>query len=88
MTLPSPKPKLSAEERRSRQAARQATIRLRMAIWRHLDDRGITTLAALAAAFGMPPAEAARLLRGRVWRGGDVARLEAVAARLGVQVPG
>ena len=42
---PSPpaKPKLSAEERRARQEDRLKTIRLRMAIGRELDDRGITT---------------------------------------------
>ena len=32
------KPKLSAEERRARQADRQTTIRLRMAIGRELED--------------------------------------------------
>ena len=31
----------------------------------------------------MPPAEATKLLTRRHWRGGDVALLEAVAARLG-----
>jgi hypothetical protein len=44
------KPKMSAEERRRRHADRLATIRLRMAISRELDDRGITTPAAIGAA--------------------------------------
>ena len=35
----------------------------------------------------MPAAEATNLLTRRQWREGDVALLEAVAARLGVQVP-
>jgi hypothetical protein len=35
----------------------------------------------------MPPAEATALLARHQWREGDVALLEAVAARLGVQVP-
>ncbi len=46
---PSPaKGKLSAAERRARQADRLTTIRLRMAIWRALDDRGISGPASVA----------------------------------------
>ena len=86
---PSPeKPKLSAEERRVRQTDRLTTIRLRMAIGRELDERGITTPAAVGEALGMPAAEATKLLTRHQWREGDVALLQAVAARLGVQVPG
>jgi hypothetical protein len=62
-------------------------IRLRMLIGRELEERGITTPAAIGATLGMPAAEAAKLLRGHQWREGDVARLQAVAARLGVRVP-
>jgi hypothetical protein len=82
------KPKLSAEERRARQADRLKCIRLRMAIGRELDDRGITTPAAIGAALGMPAQEATKLLTRHQWREGDVALLEAAAARLGVQVLG
>jgi hypothetical protein len=84
---PSPpaKPKLTAEERRARQADRLKTIRLRMAIGQALDDRGITDPAAIGAALGMPAAEATSLLTRRQWHEGDVALLEAAAARLGVQ---
>jgi hypothetical protein len=57
-----------------------------MAIGRELDDRGITKPAAIGAALGMSPAEATKLLRGHQWREGDVARLQAAAARLGLQV--
>ena len=81
---PPEKPKLSAEERRARQADRLATIRLRMAIGRELDDRDITTPAAIGAALGMPPAEATKLLTRHQWREGDVALLQAAAARLGL----
>jgi hypothetical protein len=90
LPVPSPpeKPKISAEERRLRYEDRLKTIRLRMLIFREMDDRGITTLAAISEALGMPPAEATKLLRGHQWREGDVARLQAAAARLGVQVPG
>src|SRR5215210_3076966 len=83
---PSPpaKPKLSAEERRARQADRLKTIRLRMAIGRELEDRGITDPRAIGEALGMPVQEATKLLTRHQWREGDVALLEAAAARLGV----
>jgi hypothetical protein len=83
---PSPpeKPKMSAEERRIRQEDRLASIRLRMAIGHELDERGITKPADIGEALGMPAAEATKLLTGRQWREGDVARLEAAAARLGL----
>ena len=80
------KPKLMLEERRARQADRLITIRLRMAIYRYLDDRSITTPAAIGEALGML-AEAASLLARHQWCEGDVARLQAAAARLGVRVP-
>ena len=86
---PSPpeKPKLTPEECRARQADRLITIRLRMAIGRELDDRNITTPAAIGEALGMPAAEATSLLTRHQWREGNVARLQAAAARLGLQVP-
>ena len=87
--LPPPaKPKLTPEERRAREADRLACIRLRMAIGRELGERGITTPAAIGEALGMPAAEATSLLSRHQWREGDVALLQATAARLGVQVPG
>jgi hypothetical protein len=78
---------MSAEERRIRQEDRLKTIRLRMAIGRELDERGLTTPAEIGVALGMLAGEATKLMTGRVWREGDVARLEAAAARLGVQAP-
>jgi hypothetical protein len=86
--LPPEKPKQSAKERRARRDDRLVTIRLRMLIGRELDDRGITTPAAIGETLGMSAAEATSLLTRRQWREGDVALLEAAAARLGVQVPG
>ena len=83
LTAPA-KPKLTSEERRARQAHRLVTIRLRMAIGRELEKRGITTPAAIGAALGMPGVEAIRLLVRHQWREGDVALLQAAAARLGV----
>jgi hypothetical protein len=91
MNLPSDQPtksKITAGSRRARRADRLATIRLRAMIWRTLNERDITMPSAIASAVGMPAIEAAKLLTGRVWREGDVVRLEAVAARLGAQVPG
>jgi hypothetical protein len=86
---PSPpaRPKLTVQERRSRQAEQLRKIRFRMAIGRQLEDHDITTPAAIGAALGMPPAEAMALLSRKHWREGDLALLEAAAARLGVQVP-
>jgi len=91
MSLPPPdqppataKPKLTPDERRARQADRLTTIRLRMAIGRELDERGITTPAAIGEALGMPAAEATKLLSRHQWREGDVALLQAAAARLGI----
>ena len=76
------KPKLTSEERRSRQADRLITIRLRMLIGRKLEDRGITMPAAVGAALGMPAAEATRLLTRHQWREGDVEWLQAATVRL------
>src|SRR3712207_6365041 len=81
---PPTKPKLSAEERRRRWEERLAALRLRMAIGRELDERGIVEPAAVGAALGMPPAEATKLLTRHQWREGDVALLAAAAARLGL----
>ena len=83
---PPAKPKLTAQERRARKAARLKMIRLRMTIGRESDHRGIATPAAIGAALGMPAAEATALLTRKQWRDGDVALLGAAAVRLGVQV--
>jgi hypothetical protein len=85
--LPSAKPKISPEERRRRTADRLTMIRLKMAICRKLDERGITTPDNIGAALEVPAAEAAALLTRKLWREGDLALLEAAAARLGVVVP-
>ncbi|SDB73841.1 hypothetical protein [Belnapia rosea] len=85
--MPPAKPKISPEEHRHRAADRLRTIRLRMAIGRELDERGISTPAEIGVALGMPPAEATGLLNRKQWREGDVARLEAAAAHLGVRAP-
>ena len=84
---PPPKPRLTAEERRARQADQIARIRFRVMIGRELEGRGITTPAGIGAALGMAPAEATALLNRSQWREGDLLLLEAAANRLGVQVP-
>jgi len=58
-----------------------------MAIYRELDGRSITTDRGIAAALGIPAAEATVLLRRKHFQDGDLVRLEAAAARLGVHVP-
>ena len=80
--------KITPAEQRRRREERLVTIRLRFRILRHLDDRDITTLAEIGDALGMPAAEATSLMTRHQWREGDVALLQAAAARLGVQVPG
>jgi hypothetical protein len=84
---PPAKPKITPEERCRRAADRLKSLRLRVAVGRELEDRGIITSAEIGAALGMPPAEATKLLTRHQWREGDVAQLEAAAARLGLHVP-
>jgi hypothetical protein len=81
---PSPKPKLSAAEQKARREDRVMAIRLRMAIGQELDARGLTTPAEISDALGIPAAEAQGLLTRRQWREGDIAQLQAAAARLGL----
>ena len=78
------KPKPTPAEQRQRREDRLVTIRLRMAIGRELDDRDITTSVGIGEALDMPTEEATKLLTRRQWREGDVERLQAVAARLGL----
>jgi hypothetical protein len=83
-TLPA-KPRLSSPEQKIRRDERAAATRLRIAIGRELADRGITTPVEIGKALGMPVAEAHTLLTRRQWREGDVALLQAAAARLGLK---
>jgi hypothetical protein len=83
---PPAKPKLSSAEQRTRREDRITAIRLRMAIGQELDTRGITTTSGIGEALGMSAADAHGLLNRRQWREGDIARLQAVAARLGLKV--
>ncbi len=62
-------------------------IRLPMAIGRDLDNRGIGDLSEIAATLGLPAKDVEKLLIRRHWRKGDLALLEAAAARLGVLMP-
>ena len=84
---PRGKPALTDDEHRARRADRLVAVRLRVAISRKLDERGIIDPHAIASAFEMPVREAMKLLNRHQWREGDIARLQALAARLGVQVP-
>ena len=62
------KPKLTSAEQRQRREDRITTIKLRMAIGQELDNRGVTTPAAIGEALGMPAAEAQGLLTRHRWR--------------------
>ena len=70
----------------TKQAERLTAIRLRYSINTHLEDCGLTAPAQIGAALGLPATEAVGLLTRRQWRAGDVAVLQAVADRLGLQV--
>ena len=70
----------------TRQAERLMAIRLRYTINTYLEDQGITAPTAIGAVAGLPVAEAVGLLPRKQWRAGDVAALQALADRLGLQV--
>jgi hypothetical protein len=80
-------PKLARQERHAREVERLRSIGLRTAIGQELDYRGIVDPAAIGAILEMPAFEAKRLLELYQWREGDVALLEAIAAKLGLKVP-
>ena len=84
---PPPPPKLTDEELRARQVDQLLRIRLRVMVGRELNDRNITTPAAIGAALGMAPAAATALLTRHQWREDDVLFLKASAALLGLYVP-
>jgi len=86
MVSPSAKPKLTPEELKARKADWLVSVRLRIEIGRELDERSITDPHAIALALCMPAIEADKLLTRRQWREGDVAALQAVAGRLGLEV--
>jgi len=77
--------KFTSAEQRKRRDERTAVIRLRFTIRRSLDNRGITTSAGIGEALGMPVGEAHGLLIRHQWREGDVERLQAAAAQLGLK---
>ncbi len=84
---PPAKPKLSAQERRHRQEEQLAALRLRMAIGRELEERGIADPAAIGAALGLPAAEATKL-ESMQNRGGGYAAAGSAAPPLATRKPG
>jgi hypothetical protein len=86
--LPPPvKPKLSKNKRRTRLTDRSRAICLRVLIGRELENRRGTDPSEIGAVVGMTALGATKLLTRHQWREGDVTRLQAAAARLGVDVP-
>ncbi len=67
--------------------SRLQAIRLRYSINTYLEDRAITTPAAIDASTGLPSVEVVRLLTRWQWHEGDVTALKAIADRLGLDVP-
>jgi crotonobetainyl-CoA:carnitine CoA-transferase CaiB-like acyl-CoA transferase len=64
----------------------KASQRLRDLIHEELERRGITDLAEVGTALGLPARDADRLMRRGRWLDGDVELLQAAAARLGLPV--
>jgi hypothetical protein len=86
MGTPTPdKPRRTASEKRQRQDARLRALSLRYAIGSALDAKGVTTASSIGEAIGMPANAAAGLLNRKHLLGGDLAQLEAVAARLEIE---
>ncbi|MBL6082335.1 hypothetical protein JMJ56_30640 [Belnapia sp. T18] len=77
---------LTAEERRTQTVGWLKIIRLRVAIGRELDDRGVKTPLEVGEALGLEAAEAQVLLTSKQWRDSDLERLRILAKRLGVAV--
>jgi hypothetical protein len=73
--------------KKEHQADRPRAIGLRYCINTHLDEQGITAPPDIARAVGLPQTEAVRPLTYRQWREGDIAALQAVADRMGLDVP-
>jgi hypothetical protein len=76
--------RISIEERRSRDAERLKASLLREALDRALGAR-IRDPSEIGALIGLPAMAAERLMTRRHWREGDLALLEAAAARLGLE---
>ena len=81
---PRARPRLSAEELRRREEERTEALRLREAIDRELERRGVRDPSGIGVVFGLPPRAAEAMLRRYHWREGDLALLRAAAARLGL----
>jgi hypothetical protein len=62
--------------------------KLRYAIGTALDAQGVTTASAVGEALGMPAEAAVSLLSRKRFREEDLAQLEAIAARLGIEIAG
>jgi len=77
---------VAGNAKRENRAERLRAVRLRTCISTSLDAQRLTTPPDIARAVGLPTAEAQRLLTRRQWREGDVAALQAVAERLGLEV--
>jgi transcriptional regulator with XRE-family HTH domain len=74
-------------ERARRHTERLRMLRLQISIDRCLEERDLTTPAALAEATGVAAAELEPLLHVKLGRPGDLAALEAIARRLGLEIP-
>ena len=76
-------PRIGLEQRNTE---RDMSRRLRMAIEAELERRNVSDPSEIAAILGVPSREADKLLRRNRWKEGDLALLQAAAARLGLTV--
>ena len=74
-------------QRRAMDAERAKALRLRLLLDQALEGRGIKDPAEIGALAMLSPVDAEKLLIRRHWRAGDLALLEKMAERLGVQMP-
>jgi hypothetical protein len=81
------KQRISAKERQAMDAERAKAVRLRVLLDRELELQGIRDPTEIGAVIGLTAKEAEKLLTRRQWRAGDLALLEGLATRLGLQVP-
>ena len=77
---------ISTEERRVMDAERAKALSLRVLLEQELELRGVRDPAEIGAVVGVSAIEAEQLLTRRRWRAGDLALLETMATRLGMQV--
>ena len=79
--------RITAEERRAMDAERAKAVRLCVLFDQKMEAQGLTDPSQIGRVIGLSAMETEKLLNRRRWRVGDLALLEGIAARPGVQGP-